>query len=161
MTDIDTHADTPAAALTARERAVVDAITLLHGGLATAVARALATAGVSPPDHDVLAQLADRPGRRCRAGELRRALGWDKSRLSHHLDRMERRGLVVREPCQRDLRSGIVAMTTQGRDALAAATPARAAAVRAHLATRVTPAQADALLGLAGTLRDRADVAAQ
>lgn len=148
ITDTDTGTTTDTAGLTRRERAVVDAIDALHGALAGAVARALATTGVSPLDHAVLARLADQPGHRCRAGELCRSLGWEKSRLSHHLDRMERRGLVVREPCPHDLRSGIVAITTLGSDVLDAASAVHTAAVRAHLAARFTPAQADTLLGL-------------
>ena len=40
--------------------------------------------------------------------ELARALGWEKSRLSHQLTRMQQRGLVERSNCSEDRRGAFV-----------------------------------------------------
>ena len=46
-----------------------------------------------------------------RARELGREILWDRSRLSHHVRRMEKRGLVVREECAEDARGAMVRLT--------------------------------------------------
>src|SRR3954468_1707072 len=55
-----------------------------------------ADAGLSLPDFDVLVQLTESDGGRLRVSDLARSLGWERSRLSHHVARMERRGVVAR-----------------------------------------------------------------
>jgi len=96
---------------------------------------------ISMPDFEVLAPLSEAQEGRLRAFELGRALQWEKSRLSHHLTRMERRGLVVREGCPTDRRGAYIALTPAGRAAIEAAAPAHVDAVRAALFDRLTPAQ--------------------
>jgi DNA-binding MarR family transcriptional regulator len=44
-------------------------------------------------------------------------MDWDKSRLSHHLTRMEKRGLVMRKPLDKD-RSVQVVISSAGKSAL-------------------------------------------
>jgi len=51
-----------------------------------------ADAGLSLGDFDVLVALSEAPGQRLRAFELAAVLEWEKSRLSHHVRRMEQRG---------------------------------------------------------------------
>lgn len=63
-----------------------------------------AHSGVSLADFEVLVALTDRPDVQVRVRELAEALQWEKSRLSHHLARMERRGLIEREHCPDDAR---------------------------------------------------------
>lgn len=98
------------------------------------IARAWHDAAPSP-DAAVLMALAGHPGGRRGMTELMRALGWEKSRLSHHLTRMERRGLVVREQCPNDLRAWFVSLTDAGSVAAAAAQDAHALAMRRALST--------------------------
>jgi DNA-binding MarR family transcriptional regulator len=43
--------------------------------------------------------------------------------LSHHLARMQRRGLVAREECPSDRRGAIIALTDSGRGSLVNAAP--------------------------------------
>lgn len=50
-----------------------------------------------------------------RVRELTEALQWEKSRLSQHLSRMRRRGLVEREDCLDDARGAFVVLTEDGR----------------------------------------------
>ena len=51
-----------------------------------------ADAGLSLADFDVLVALSEAPEQRMRPFELSAALEWEKSRLSHHVRRMEQRG---------------------------------------------------------------------
>lgn len=81
-------------------------------------------------DYDVLNALADSPGSRLRLGVLAARIGWERSRLSHHLQRMSARGLVERSPSEADRRATDAVLTADGRAALVAATPGHAALVR-------------------------------
>ncbi len=75
-------------------------------------------AGVSGADYEVLAALLQAPNRRVRIRELGRELGWEKSRVSHQLTRMEKRGLVSRENCDTDARGTWAIITPNGRRAV-------------------------------------------
>ena len=81
-------------------------------------------------DYDVLNALADSPGTRLRLGVLAARIGWERSRLSHHLQRMSARGLVERSGSEVDRRATDAVLTDAGRAALVAATPGHAALVR-------------------------------
>lgn len=86
--------------------------------------------GLSLADYEVLVQLTEAPGGRLRPFALQERLEWEQSRLSHHLSRMSRRGLVERQECPSDARGAFVALTAAGRDAIEAAAPGHVAAVR-------------------------------
>jgi DNA-binding MarR family transcriptional regulator len=89
-----------------------------------------ADSDLSLQDFDVLVQLSEVPSGRSRASALAEALQWERSRLSHHVRRMEARGLVEREDCEEDRRGAFVQVTRAGRAAIAAAAPDHAALVR-------------------------------
>lgn len=108
-------------------------------------------AGLSEPDYDVLSDLSETPEQRLRLSELADRMLWSRSRLSHHISRMQQRGLVTREECATDGRGSVVALTPAGRQAVEAAAPGHVAAVRRHLIDRLTPAELSAL----GTLSQR------
>ena len=84
--------------------------------------------GLSDSDFEILVNLSEAPGGRMRAFELGKATQWEKSRMSHHLSRMEKRGLVRRETS--DVRYPDVVLTEEGRAAIASSAPANAARVR-------------------------------
>ena len=84
--------------------------------------------GLSESDFEILVNLSESSNGRMRAVELADATQWEKSRLSHHLSRMEKRGLIAREPG--DSRYPEVALTGAGRKAIKACAPANAARVR-------------------------------
>ena len=52
---------------------------------------------LSPGDYQVLLALSEAEGHRMRPSELAEVIGWERSRLSHHLGRMEKRGLISLE----------------------------------------------------------------
>lgn len=102
-------------------------------------------AGLSEADYDVLSDLSETPQGRLRLRELADRMLWSRSRLSHHLTRMQQRGLVSREECADDARGSIIALTPAGRQAIESAAPGHVAAVRRHLIDLLTPAEVEAL----------------
>ncbi|BBX48547.1 MarR family transcriptional regulator [Mycobacterium cookii] len=84
--------------------------------------------GLSDSDFEVLVNLSESPHGRMRAVQLAAVTQWDKTRLSHHLSRMEKRGLIRRQSC--DARYPDIVLTDAGRDAFVASAPANAARVR-------------------------------
>jgi DNA-binding MarR family transcriptional regulator len=85
---------------------------------------------VSLADYDVLVLLTEAPEGRLRMFELVQDLNWEQSRLSHHIARMERRGLVAREECTTDRRGAFVVLTAAGRDVIEKAAPGHVETVR-------------------------------
>jgi DNA-binding MarR family transcriptional regulator len=88
------------------------------------------SSGLSLADYDVLVLLTEAPGGRLRMFELVDELQWEQSRLSHHVARMQRRGLVAREECTTDKRGAFVVLTDAGRDAIEKAAPGHVDTVR-------------------------------
>ncbi|MFC0623204.1 MarR family winged helix-turn-helix transcriptional regulator [Kribbella deserti] len=86
--------------------------------------------GLSGADYEVLVNLSESAAGRMRAFELGEMTRWEKSRLSHHIKRMEQRGLVRREACAGSRFPDIV-LTDEGWDAIRTAAPKHAANVRA------------------------------
>ena len=105
----------------------------------------LADSALSSADYQVLVVLSETPGGSLRAGELGRATGWEKSRLSHHIKRMEARRLVERQDCVTDGRGLLVAITDQGRAAIQDAAPGHVQAVRKYVIDMLSPAQLEVL----------------
>ena len=95
--------------------------------------------GLSMQDYAVLVELSESEGGSLRAFELGRRLVWEKSRLSHHVARMQERGLVQRVRCPSDQRGSFVAITEAGRRAIEAAAPRHAEAVREYFVEVLTP----------------------
>lgn len=89
-----------------------------------------AATGLSEADYAVLVHLSEAPDGRLRPFELGMAADWEKSRLSHHLSRMERRGLVERQLCPSDSRGAVIALTPTGRTAIELAAPFHVEQVR-------------------------------
>ena len=69
---------------------------------------------LSTGDYAVLLALSESSGRRMRSSELAAHIDWERSRLSHHLGRMESRGLIAREKCLDDSRGSEIVLTTTG-----------------------------------------------
>ncbi|MGW3985399.1 MarR family winged helix-turn-helix transcriptional regulator [Streptomyces mirabilis] len=111
--------------------------------------------GLSNADYEVLAHLSEAPDGRLRAFVLGEALRWEKSRLSQHLTRMEKRGLVTRERCATDHRGAVVIITSQGSELIETAAPLHVTDVRNALIDHLTPAQLDLLCELGDQVRTR------
>lgn len=126
------------AALTSEELRLWHAWKVAAESVRTRVAADITAAtGLSDPDFGVLTRVADTERGRLRQNLLAESMGYHRSRLSHHLTRMEQRGLVTREPAAGGVE---VIITDAGRAAVALARPAHAAAVRRYLAGPVPDA---------------------
>ena len=108
-----------------------------------------ASSGLSESDYDVLVHLSEAPENRLRHYQLGDALQWDRSRLSHQLTRMEKRGLVAREACPTDARGSFVLLTSSGRAAIEEAAPSHVASVRRYFIDLLDERQLEALAGIA------------
>jgi DNA-binding MarR family transcriptional regulator len=115
--------------------------------------RLQADTGLSIGDYSVLLALSEATGHRARSSDLAALIGWERSRLSHHLGRMERRGLIVREECATDSRGAEVVLAPAGDDAFRAATAPHLRAVRELFVEALTPEQLDAAGEIAAALR--------
>ncbi|MCU0268511.1 MAG: MarR family transcriptional regulator [Acidimicrobiales bacterium] len=132
--------------LNRREERAWRALQFMQMRLESELARQLAAeSGLSYPDYLVLVALTDHPEGRLRSFELGAALGWEKSRLSHHVGRMAERGLVTRERCDADRRGAVVAVTARGREEIAAAAPGHVRTVRRLFVDQLSPDQLDAI----------------
>ena len=95
-------------------------------------AQLLRDAGLSGSEYAVLVPLSHTPDGVLRARELAAELGWDRSRLSHLIRRMEKRGLVAREDCSEDARGSMVRLSEAGRAAVEGVAPEHAEAIRRY-----------------------------
>ncbi|MEK3685976.1 MULTISPECIES: MarR family winged helix-turn-helix transcriptional regulator [Paenibacillus] len=93
--------------------------------------------GLSEGDFGVLDRLVQFGEGKLRQQELADSMDWDKSRLSHHLTRMEKRGLVLRKPLDTD-RGVQIIITSAGSSALEAALPIVSKAIRKHFLDQLT-----------------------
>src|ERR1700726_2193798 len=66
--------------------------------------------------------LSEADGRRMRSSALASSIDWERSRLSHHLGRMEGRHLIRRDSCDTDSRGAEVSLTPEGGRAFRRAT---------------------------------------
>lgn len=103
----------------------------------------MAAAKLSGADHGILSRLAETDAKGVRQQELCDSMQWDRTRLSHHLTRMEGRGLVKRSK----LNGGgtWVGITAAGDQARAAADPIHADAVLRCFVSKLTEAQREAI----------------
>lgn len=77
---------------------------------------------LSNGDYKVLLALSEAEGKALRASELAAQIEWERSRLSGQLGRMEKRGLIRREPCEEDARGSDVSLTDEGARAFRGST---------------------------------------
>jgi len=106
-------------------------------GVGDSIAQA---AGISTSDFSVLTRLVEEGAGSLRQQRLADQLGWERSRLSRHLGRMEARGLIVRRT------NGAERQITASEDGRAVVTQARLAhadAVRRLLFDQIPPAERD------------------
>jgi DNA-binding MarR family transcriptional regulator len=117
------------------------------------------TSGLSLADYDVLVPLSEAPQGRLRVFELASDLGWERSRLSHHLTRMQRRGLIAREDCDADRRGAFVVLTDAGRSAIDQAAPAHVETVRRLVFQGLSGDQVRSLRAFTESVQRRLDLA--
>ena len=77
-----------------------------------------ATGDISAPDYEILIALFEAPDKTMRARDLAVRVGWERSRVSHQVTRMTKRGLLERTECDSDGRGTWVGLTADGRRAV-------------------------------------------
>jgi DNA-binding MarR family transcriptional regulator len=132
-------------------RNFIETVEALRGVVA---GRLQSETGLSPGDYTVLLALSEARQTRLRPSDLATTVGWERSRLSHHLGRMERRGLIRREGFSGDSRGASVILEDAGSTAFQAATVPHLTAVRELFVEALTPEQLDALGQISAALRD-------
>lgn len=113
-----------------------------------------ADSGLSDADYDVLSGLSEVEDHRWRLKDLAGRMLWSESRLSHHISRMEDRGLVARLPAEGDRRGTVIALTDEGWHVLVEAAPHHVESVRRHLIDLLTDEQIRTLGRIAETVVD-------
>jgi DNA-binding MarR family transcriptional regulator len=124
------------------------------GELSRILGAELQETSLSPADYHVLLALIEAHGKRMRSSELARAIDWERSRLSHHLGRMERRRLIRREECAIDSRGAEVSLTAEGARVFRRATVPHMRSIKKHFADALTPEQFAALADILGSLQN-------
>ena len=131
-------------------REYIETAELLRTHVAASLQRA---SGLSIGDYAVLLALSEADGQRMRSSELAAHIGWDRSRLSHHVGRMERRDLIRREECATDSRGAEIVLTRTGADAFDRATVPHLRDIRAVFVDALTAEQLAAAGDVARALR--------
>lgn len=139
--------------LTAEEQRVWRRWMTLNAQLSATLQRELQDdAGLSTQDYEVLVHLTDNAEGRMRVTDLARLMQWERSRVSHHVTRMERRHLVQRVECAEDGRGAFVVITQQGRAAIEQAAPGHVNTVRRLVFDVLSPEEVDSF----GAIIDKA-----
>ncbi|MGI5522388.1 MarR family winged helix-turn-helix transcriptional regulator [Micromonospora sp. CA-259024] len=112
---------------------------------------------LSTGDYAVLLALSEAQDQAMRSSALAAHIGWERSRLSHHLGRMERRGLIRRQECATVPRGAEVLLTATGAEAFRAATFPHLRAIRELFVDALTPEQILAAGEIAAALKARLD----
>jgi DNA-binding MarR family transcriptional regulator len=153
-----TGAQRPRRSLTSAElrtwRDFIETVQALHVRLE---GRLQSESSLSQGDYQVLLALSEAGGHRMRPSELAAVIGWERSRLSHHLGRMEKRGLIGRDPCAADGRGAEVVLAAHGSDCFRRATIPHLRAVRELFIDALTQEQLAAADDIVDALRRHLD----
>jgi DNA-binding MarR family transcriptional regulator len=107
--------------------------TTMRRSLDRALARNLQSTGeISAPDYELLIALFEAPDKTMRARDLAVRVGWERSRVSHQVTRMTKRGLLERTECDTDGRGTWVGLTAAGRRAVLSSMRDHAAVIREY-----------------------------
>ncbi|GGM17353.1 MULTISPECIES: MarR family winged helix-turn-helix transcriptional regulator [Micromonospora] len=117
--------------LNSEQKAAWDSFIRMQETLLGRLSRRVRTdSGMSASDYIVLANLTETGGGRMRFLDLAKLVEWEKSRMSHQVGRMAKRGLVTREECPEDGRGAFIVVTPAGYRAIEEAAPMHVEQVR-------------------------------
>ena len=103
--------------------------------------RDLVAHGLNGRDYEILVDLSEAPEHRLRMTDLADATSQSRSRLSHQISRMEKRGLVRRDECEGDKRGTFAVLTKTGFEAIERVAPHHVENVRRHFIDRLSAQQ--------------------
>ena len=122
--------------------------------LEEALDRDLQEHGLQLSEYEIISMLSETPRHRLRMSELAELVVQSRSRLTHTATRLEKRGWVVREPCENDRRGVELVLTPEGRSRVSAVSAAHVESVRRHLVDLMSPEQFLALGVAMAQVRD-------
>ncbi|MDF2989687.1 MAG: MarR family transcriptional regulator [Microbacterium sp.] len=126
-------------ALTPTQLAAYFAFTEVSSLVRPAVEKQLREAGeLSYVQFQLLARLGDAPGGHQSMTDLADGVVYSRSGLTYQAQLLEQRGLITRSPSPDDERSTIAAITTSGRDVLAAVFPGHIETIHGLLFAPIT-----------------------
>ena len=117
----------------------------------------LETSGISPGDYAVMLALSEAPDSTLRSSDLAAVVGWERSRLSHHLRRMQERQLVMRGSVGGDARGAAVTLTGAGADVFRSSSAAHLRLIRKVFVDAFTPEQLEAVRVVTAALHEHVD----
>lgn len=127
-------------------------------GLPRAIDRQLLRdSDVSGGEYAILAAVSEAKGDVVRSGDLAARLGWERSRVSHLLKRMEARGLIVRCAASTDGRGQDISLTQAGWDKIHGAAPGHVTMVRETVFDPLTAGQQRELFDMLTGIRHAAE----
>ncbi|MEX3600398.1 MarR family transcriptional regulator [Kocuria sp. WRN011] len=136
--------------LTEHEDAAWRSFLALSRGMERAIDRQLQRdSELSSSEYHVLVPLSESQDGSLPSRELLRYLDWERSRLSHMLSRMEKRGMVCRKPSPQDARGLIVEITEHGRQVINGAAPSHLTMVREAFMDNLSTEEMQALVNMA------------
>ncbi len=122
--------------------------------LEVALDRDLSRFGTQLSEYEVLSMLSEAAGGRMRMSALADLVVQSRSRVSHSAARLEKRGLVRREPCLDDRRGVELVLTDSGRVSVTRMAEAHVQSVRRNLIETMTPEDFESLGALMQKIRD-------
>lgn len=111
-------------------------------------------AGLTQAEYATITAILEAPARHMRIGEIADALGWEKSRASHLIGRMEQHGLIARGPCADDARAIEIAVTPEGRRKQLGAIRGHVAEVRRLFLEQISPEERPVVTDALTRVRD-------
>lgn len=142
--------------LSSHEQQVWRAWLNAHIQINAELAQQLATeTSLSLSDYEVLVHLSESPDYQQRIVALANTMQWSRSRLSHQITRMAKRGLVRRETCDADGRGAFVVLEPAGLDAITTAAPGHVAKVRELVFDRLSDAEIEQFYSILTKLNEQ------
>lgn len=108
---------------------------------------------LSSGDYAVLLALSEAARHQLRSSEVATRIGWERSRVSHHLGRMEKRGLIRRDACADDSRGSEVILTDAGAGAFRRSSVPHLRDIHEFFIDALSPAQLAAIADVTVALR--------
>lgn len=112
---------------------------------------------LSSADYRVLLALSEADRTTLRSSALAERVGWQRSRLSHHLARMEKRDLIRRTPCLDDVHGVDVHLTDLGAESFRRGSVPHLRSVHELFVDALTPEQLAGLDAAVTALREHLD----
>ncbi|KXZ58534.1 transcriptional repressor MprA [Brevibacterium ravenspurgense] len=102
-------------------------------------------AGIALADYEVLVIVSESPGHTRRMAEIAEEVGVSRSRLSHTVARLEKRGILKRTSTRGDGRGVNCSMTDEGWELMQRIAPIHVEGVREHLIDLMSPEETQVL----------------